>query len=82
MGWCGRTEKNSRYCFNPVSGNLLIPCCEHQRNTLVFLSFVPGANPPACWPLGLRWYIDDMVKQPIYYTNSRTQIHDPDIANR
>lgn len=50
MGWCRRTEKNSRYCFNPVSGNLLIPCCEHHRNTLVFLSFVPGANPQFAGP--------------------------------
>lgn len=50
MGWCGRTEKNSRYCFNPVSSNLLIPCCEHHRNTLVFLSFVPGANPRFAGP--------------------------------
>lgn len=39
-----------RYCFNPVSGNLLIPCCEHHRNTLVFLSFVPGANPQLAGP--------------------------------
>ncbi len=38
---CVEGQKNSRYCFNPVSGNLLIPCCEHHRNTLVFLSFAP-----------------------------------------
>lgn len=43
MAWCGKAGmgESSRYCFNPVSRNLLIPCCEHHRNTLVFLSFVP-----------------------------------------
>lgn len=52
MGWRGSTEKNCRYCFNPVSGKFLIPCCEHDRGTLVFfLSFVLGANP---WIAGLK----------------------------
>lgn len=32
---CGVSgQKKGIYCFNPVSRNLLIPCCEHHRSML------------------------------------------------